>query len=97
VGASRYASLGRRKWRSQWQPGFDAQDAQGQGLRDNLARVAEFEQRKTNEMIGAELGYRYVDSPVIWDEPGGPDHHFRDYNPTAWTGVRLPHVWLSEG
>ena len=35
-------------------------------------RVADVEQRKTNEMIGAELGYRYVGSPLIWDEPGGP-------------------------
>jgi hypothetical protein len=52
------------------------------------------EQRKTNEMIGAELGYRYVGSPVITDEPGGPEHLFRDYVPTTWPGARLPHVWL---
>ena len=48
-------------------------------------------------MIGAELGYRYVDSPVIWDEPGGPEQRFRTYDPTAWTGVRLPHCWVTEG
>lgn len=97
VGASRYASQGRRKWRGQWQPGFNDDTADGQALRDNLAQVAELEQRKTNEMIGAELGYRYVDSPVIWDEPGGPEHLFRSYNPTAWTGVRMPHLWLAPG
>lgn len=97
VGASRYASLGRRKWRGQWQQGFNDQTEDGQAKRDNLARVAEVEQRKTNEMIGAELGYRYIDSPVIWDEPGGPDFHFREYNPMAWTGVRLPHCWLAPG
>ena len=45
-------------------------------------------------MIGAELGYRYVGSPVIEDEPGGPEHLFRDYVPTTWPGARLPHVWL---
>ena len=28
-------------------------------------RVADVEQRKSNEMIGAELGYRYVNSPII--------------------------------
>ena len=38
----------------------------------NLAAVADVEQRKSNEMIGAELGYRYVDSPVICNMPGGP-------------------------
>jgi len=94
VGASRYASLGRRRWRSQWQPGFNDNTPQGEVLRRNLAEVADVEQRKTNEMIGAELGYRYVDSPLIWDEPGGPEHLFRTYQPIAWTGVRLPHCWL---
>jgi len=48
-------------------------------------------------MIGAELGYRYVGSPVIWEEPGGPEHLFREYVPTTWPGARLPHVWLAEG
>ncbi len=48
-------------------------------------------------MIGAELGYRYVDSPIICDIPGGPEHLFREYQPTTWPGARLPHVWLDDG
>jgi hypothetical protein len=48
-------------------------------------------------MIGAELGYRYVDSPIIDNIPGGPEHLFRDYRPTSWPGARLPHVWLEDG
>jgi hypothetical protein len=56
--------------------------------------VANIEQRKTNEMVGAELGYRYVGSPIIWEEPGGPEQLFREYVPTTWPGARLPHVWL---
>ncbi|HMF93242.1 MAG TPA: FAD-dependent monooxygenase [Vicinamibacterales bacterium] len=94
IGASRYASLGRRKWRSQFRPNICDDSPDGQATRDNLARIANVEQRKTNEMIGAELGYRYVGSPVISDEPGGPEHLFRDYVPTTWPGGRLPHVWL---
>jgi 2-polyprenyl-6-methoxyphenol hydroxylase-like FAD-dependent oxidoreductase len=82
VAASRYASLGRRKWRSLWRN------------LDELVRVAEVEQRKSNEMIGAELGYRYAGSPIIADEPGGPEDDFRRYVPTTWPGARLPHVWL---
>ena len=97
VGASRYASLGRRKWRSQYRPNIRDATPEGQATRDNLAAVANVEQRKTNEMIGAELGYRYVGSPVIWEEPGGPEHLFREYVPTTWPGARLPHVWLREG
>src|SRR5690349_20767874 len=61
VGASRYASLGRRKWRALWHD------------LGKLAEVAETEQRKSNEMIGAELGYRYAGSPIVCDEPGAPE------------------------
>jgi 2-polyprenyl-6-methoxyphenol hydroxylase-like FAD-dependent oxidoreductase len=82
VAASRYASQGRRKWRGLWRD------------LDELVRVAEVEQRKSNEMIGAELGYRYEGSPIIADEPGGPEHDFRKYVPTSWPGARLPHAWL---
>src|SRR5260370_32351265 len=97
VGASRYAASGRRKWRSQYRPDIRDTTPEGQATRDHLARVADVEQRKTNEMIGAELGYRYVGSPVIWDEPGGPEHLCREYVPTTWPGARLPHVWLEDG
>ena len=82
VAASRYASQGRRKWRGLWRN------------LDELVRVAEVEQRKSNEMIGAELGYRYAGSPIIADEPGGPEDDFRKYVPTTWPGARLPHLWL---
>jgi hypothetical protein len=94
VGASRYASLGRRKWRAQYRPDIRDKTPQGEAARANLAKVADVEQRKTNEMIGAELGYRYVGSPIIAEEPGGPEHLFREYVPTTWPGARLPHVWL---
>jgi len=97
VGASRYATLGYRKWRSQWRPEIGDNTGTGRAVRDNLAKVAAVEQRKVNEMIGAELGYRYVDSPIIDNIPGGPEHLFRDYRPTSWPGARLPHVWLEDG
>ena len=97
IGASRYASLGRRKWRSQWRPEMLDHTPDGEAARANIASVADIEQRKTNEMIGAELGYRYVDSPIIDDIPGGPEHLFREYHPTTWPGARLPHIWLDDG
>lgn len=92
VGASRYASQGRRKWRSAYRPEIRDDTPAGRAARDNLAAIADVEQRKTNEMIGAELGYRYAGSPVIDEEPGGPEHLFRTYVPTTWSGARLPHV-----
>jgi 2-polyprenyl-6-methoxyphenol hydroxylase-like FAD-dependent oxidoreductase len=97
VGASRYANLGRRKWRSMWRPDIGDDTPAGKRTRDSLAAVARDEQPKSNEMIGAELGYRYVNSPVICDIPGGPEHLFRTYQPTTWPGARLPHVWLNDG
>jgi 2-polyprenyl-6-methoxyphenol hydroxylase-like FAD-dependent oxidoreductase len=97
VGASRYATIGRRKWRGMWRPNLRDDSAAGADTRRNLAAVADVEQRKSNEMIGAELGYRYVDSPIIANVPGGPEHLFREYQPTTWPGARLPHVWLDDG
>jgi len=97
VGASRYASLGRRKWRAQYRPNIRDDTREGAAARENLVRVASVEQPKSNEMIGAELGYRYVNSPVVCDVPGGPEHLFRTYEPTTWPGARLPHVWLADG
>jgi 2-polyprenyl-6-methoxyphenol hydroxylase-like FAD-dependent oxidoreductase len=97
IGASRYASQGRRKWRSMWKPNIEDNTAEGQQTREVLSMIADIEQRKTNEMIGAELGYRYVDSPIIMDIPGGPEHLFREYIPNTWPGSRLPNVWLADG
>ena len=98
VAASTYASRGRRAWRAEYQPCIRDNTPEGAAARMHLALIAEREQRKSNEMIGAELGYRYVDSPVIWPEPGeGPPHEFIDYVPTTWPGARLPHVWLDDG
>jgi len=97
VGASRYATIGRRKWRAMWRPNIRENSPAGAETRHNLSAVADVEQRKSNEMIGAELGYRYVDSPIICNVPGGPEHLFREYQPTTWPGARLPHVWLDDG
>ena len=53
---------------------------------------------KSPKFSGIEAGYRYVDSPIIWPEPGeGPDPDNRAYVPTTWPGARLPHVWLDDG
>ena len=97
VGASRYATIGRRKWRTMWRANIAEDSAAGAETRKNLSAIADVEQRKSNEMIGAELGYRYVDSPVVCNIPGGPEHLFREYHPTTWPGARLPHVWLDDG
>jgi 2-polyprenyl-6-methoxyphenol hydroxylase-like FAD-dependent oxidoreductase len=102
VAASRFASAGRRKWRSMWRPDIRDATPAGAATRAELARVGDIEQRKTNEMLGAELGYRYAGSPLIaqgadWSEGEPPEHDFMDYRPSTYPGVRLPHIWLKDG
>jgi 2-polyprenyl-6-methoxyphenol hydroxylase-like FAD-dependent oxidoreductase len=97
VGASRYASLGRRKWRAQWKPNIGDNTPEGAATRANLVAIADVEQRKTNEMTGAELGYHYAGSPLVAAEPGEPPYDYIDYRPSTFPGVRLPHAWLDDG
>jgi hypothetical protein len=98
VEASRHASVGRRAWLAAWKPNIRDKTPEGAQTRANLIRIADVEQRKSNEMIGAELGYRYAGSPVIWTESGeAPEPNFMKYEPTTWPGARLPHVWLADG
>jgi 2-polyprenyl-6-methoxyphenol hydroxylase-like FAD-dependent oxidoreductase len=98
VAASRFATMGRRKWRAAYRPNIRDDTPEGAETRANLSRIADVEQRKSNEMIGAELGYRYSGSPLIWPEPGdGPALDVMDYVPTTWPGARLPHAWLEDG
>jgi 2-polyprenyl-6-methoxyphenol hydroxylase-like FAD-dependent oxidoreductase len=98
VAASGRANAGRRKWRSAWRPQIRDNTPEGAEIRANVAEIANKEQRKTNEILGIEAGYRYIDSPLIWPEPGeGPDPNNPVYVPSTWPGFRLPHVWLEEG
>jgi 2-polyprenyl-6-methoxyphenol hydroxylase-like FAD-dependent oxidoreductase len=98
VEASRHASRGRRAWRAAYKPNIRDKTPEGAETRASLARIADVEQRKSNEMIGAELGYRYAGSPIIWPEAGdAPEPDFMSYVPTSWPGARLPHVWLADG
>ncbi|MCF8477443.1 MAG: FAD-dependent monooxygenase [Pseudolabrys sp.] len=98
VDASRHASRGRRAWRAAYKPNIRDNTPEGAVARANLSAISEVEQRKSNEMIGAELGYRYQNSPIIRSEAGeGPPDEYMTYVPTTWPGARLPHVWLQDG
>jgi 2-polyprenyl-6-methoxyphenol hydroxylase-like FAD-dependent oxidoreductase len=97
VQASTYASRGRRAWRSMYRSEMREHTPEGDAARAELIRIADVEQRKSNEMIGAELAYHYAGSPLIWPEEGEPPYDFREYVPSTFPGVRLPHVWLDDG
>jgi len=98
VAASRKAAGGRRTWRAAWRPEITADSGAGASARAELAEVADREQRWSNDLLGIELGYRYMDSPLIAREDGqGPDPDSFSYTPTTWPGTRLPHIWLEDG
>ncbi|HTC64809.1 MAG TPA: FAD-dependent monooxygenase, partial [Candidatus Saccharimonadales bacterium] len=98
VKASREAMAGRQGWRSAYQPNIKDNTPEGAATREKISTLFDTEQRKVTEISGIESGYRYVNSPVVWQESGdGPDPDNHAYVPTTWPGARLPHVWLSEG
>jgi hypothetical protein len=98
VRASRAAMAGRLSWRGAWAPDVGDQTAEGARTRARIAEIANVEQRKTNEILGIEMGYRYTDTPLVCPEAGeSPDPDSRIYTPTSWPGSRLPHVWLDDG
>lgn len=99
IRASEYAALGTAEWRkaSTEQVGDDT--PQGASIRAKVAELADVHQRKGHEMTGIELGYRYVDSPVIsYDTTGEIDDGFEfTYRPRSEPGFRLPHMWCADG
>jgi 2-polyprenyl-6-methoxyphenol hydroxylase-like FAD-dependent oxidoreductase len=98
VEASKRAANGRRTWRSKWVPEITEDSERGLRARAELADVADREQRWSNDLYGIELGYRYIDSPVIWPFEGeAPDPNSFEYQPTTAHGARLPNIWLRNG
>ncbi len=97
VKASRAAMTGRLGWRAAYQPNVKDNTPEGAATRAEMSALFDIQQRKVTEILGIEAGYRYVNSPIIWQGPGdGPDPDNPSYIPTTWPGARLPHVWLSD-
>ena len=97
IAASRKAAEGRRRWRALWRPDMTSDTPGGKRVRAELTQLADREQRLSNDLLGIELGYRYVDSPLIMDENGpGPDPDSSVFTPTTWPGARLPHIWMDD-
>ena len=97
VKASGRGRAGRAIWRDAYRPNIEDDTLEGRAALANLLAIAREEAPKSFRVIGAELGYRYANSQVICDEPGGPEPNIDDYEPTSWPGARLPHVWLKPG
>jgi 2-polyprenyl-6-methoxyphenol hydroxylase-like FAD-dependent oxidoreductase len=97
VKASGGGTAGRAIWRAAYRPEVEDETPEGRAALGHLLELARVEAPKTFQVIGAELGYRYAGSPIICDEPGGPEPNIEQYVPTSWPGARLPHVWIEPG
>ncbi len=94
VRASAAATRGRRRWRALVTPGLEP----GSEAARALAALADIEQRKSNDLLGIELGYRYAGSPIVATGPDDvPDPDRWEYVPDARPGARLPHMWRADG
>ncbi|MCP8467628.1 FAD-dependent monooxygenase [Pseudomonas sp. ZM23] len=65
-----------------------------------LAAGREFERKVSRlyESLGVEIGYRYHGSPVIEvDTASEPPYEEIHYNPTTWSGARLPSGFREDG
>ena len=97
VDASTQASIGRRTWRAAYDPAITEHSPEGEAARAKLAAIADREQRKSNDLFGIEMGYRYETSPLVIHEEGPWHQDGFEYVPCARPGSRLPHVWLPDG
>lgn len=97
INASGQGTTGRATWRAAYSRGIDQDTPDAKAALARLLDIAKVEAPKTFRVLGAELGYRYVNSPIIFDEPGGPEPNHAEYIPTSWPGARLPHVWMEPG
>ena len=98
VDAAGWAAEGMFLWQATWRPEINDDTTVGAQARADLAAAASVHNRRVYEMIGVELGYSYAGSELIAYEP----HNIDDwdtlvYTPHARPGVRLPHIWLSDG
>jgi 2-polyprenyl-6-methoxyphenol hydroxylase-like FAD-dependent oxidoreductase len=98
VAAAGWAAEGMFLWQSLVRPEIHDDGPEGVALRAEVAKAARDHHWRIYEMVGAELGYSYAGSALVAtedDDPGLWDTV--RYEPHARPGVRLPHVWLSDG
>jgi 2-polyprenyl-6-methoxyphenol hydroxylase-like FAD-dependent oxidoreductase len=89
-----HAVLGNQLWRE----GLDAPGEAGERLRRETGERIRAAKVREFETLGAVLGYRYDDSPVIFGEGGEPPpRDSRRYVPSARPGCLAPHAWLEDG
>ena len=98
IEASGWASDGVPIWMAKVRPEAETDTPEGAANREIVKQSYEYENNRMHGMVGAEWGYSYAGSPLIWPEPGNMGKwQISKYEPSGKPGVRIPHMWLKDG
>lgn len=102
VEAAGWAAEGAAAWRKMVTPELEAavyaDGERGDAARSSIVDAFMDGHSRMHYMVGAEWGYSYAGSPLIATESDDPrTWDINRYVPSARPGVRLPHMWLSDG
>ena len=96
--ASGWAAAGVPTWRALIRPHVADDTPAGAALRREIGASAEVNHARMHGMVGVEMGYSYAGSALVAHEPGNAaEWEVSSYTPHTRPGVRIPHVWLSDG
>jgi 2-polyprenyl-6-methoxyphenol hydroxylase-like FAD-dependent oxidoreductase len=96
--AAREAAQGVLAWQTLCTVDLRDDTPEAAAQRQEVTAVAAKSHATGYSMTGIELGYRYVDSPlIVGGDEAGPDSNAMSYTPTTVPGARVPHIWLSDG
>lgn len=80
------------------QPHMEEDSVRGESVRMHVRDFIIKEKTQQFRSLGAQLGYRYTDSPIIVsDGTELPPLEFGNYLPSSVPGCRAPHLWLAKG
>lgn len=81
-----------------WRDGLEDDTAEGAKLRAHTGQFIEAQKAREFVSLGAVIGYRYENSPVIiGDGSASPPQDSTIYVPTSRPGHVAPHAWLVDG
>ncbi len=80
-------------------PGLEEPGPTGDATRREAGDVIFAAKLREFKTLGAVLGYRYADSPVLIPDEGtpAPAANAMIYRPSAYPGCVAPHLWLGDG
>jgi 2-polyprenyl-6-methoxyphenol hydroxylase-like FAD-dependent oxidoreductase len=78
-------------------PFMEEDSERGEQARAEVRNFIVKEKTRQFRSLGAQLGYRYTESPiVISDGSEPPPLEYGDYTPSSVPGCRAPHLWLDD-